>query len=320
MVAGRIEGKKGVLPVAKVCHELGYKFILAGKISDPEYFNEILKYKPTLALDISNDELNELYKQSALHVCNSVDGFESGTLPILEAIATGVPVLTRNVGYIPDLQNDGIFVREGQPEDEEELKDIIGMLMEDHGLREKMRSEAWSVIKDKNSFRRAIKQYKVWRKMIYSDSEFVSVVIPTYNRPDQLKETLSGFKDQTYTNFEIIVADDNSETNIEEIAREFSNKTNIVTKYVNTNYQGYGLAKARNMGICEADGDIVIFNDDRWKPRPDLIIEFLKNLKEKHFICANIFNLRNYFLPAIRALTRKSLLSRMNRRPCSVHS
>ncbi|MBU1759384.1 MAG: glycosyltransferase, partial [Bacteroidetes bacterium] len=59
---------------------------------------------------------------------NSLFDFESGTLPILEAMACGVPVLTRNIGHVPDLfDGKNMVIREGEQNDVEDLKKNKGI-------------------------------------------------------------------------------------------------------------------------------------------------------------------------------------------------
>lgn len=310
MVVGRIESKKGVLEVAKVCHELGVKFILAGRVSSPEYFDEILKYNPVLAMDCTDSELVDLYHKAALHVCNSIDGFETGTLPILESIACGVPVLTRKIGYIPDIDTEGIMVRDGQPEDTDELKTLISMLLNDRELRLKMREQAYNIIRERNSQRRAIMLYKTWRKALYGSQTTVSVVIPTHDRQDNLVKILEAYKRQTHKNIEIIVVDDKSKesTKNKAICDEFRSHGTVV-KYLNTNYDGYGLAKARNMGVMEADGEIIVFNDDRWLPDDDMVEKFVINLKPKQFLCADRRNNKASFVENVSCIHKSDIVA-----------
>ncbi len=125
MTVARIEGKKGVREVAQVCNELGYKFKLVGRISKPGYMDEVRQVggdNLEFFENVTDEKMLEIYRQSAIHVCNSVDGFESGTLPILESMIMGVPVLTRGVGHVPDLLNDkNMVVRTGEQDDVEDL-------------------------------------------------------------------------------------------------------------------------------------------------------------------------------------------------------
>jgi glycosyltransferase involved in cell wall biosynthesis len=121
MVANRIEGKKGVLPVAIAAAELGLKFILVGAISDQEYFFSIQQTgNVEFHEQVTDEELRDLYYRSTIHVCNSVDNFESGTMPVLEAMLCGTPVLSRLVGHVPELSNgSNMVLHEGDPEDVE---------------------------------------------------------------------------------------------------------------------------------------------------------------------------------------------------------
>ena len=181
MVAARIESKKGILPVAQVCKKLGYKFVLVGSISDRDYFEKIKEVGVDFRENISDEELLKAYQEAAIHVCNSVDGFESGTLPQLEAMSVGVPVLTRNIGQVPELINGkNMVVRKGQPEDLEDLERELKGLMENRVKREQMRDDAWQSAKTKDDVRRAREYEKLWWSVL-SDRPVVSVIIPTFN-------------------------------------------------------------------------------------------------------------------------------------------
>src|SRR3990167_10413976 len=82
MIANRIESKKGVLEVAQACKQLNLNLQLVGAISDGEYFNKVIETGVVRFHEqISDEQLRDLYYKSTVHVCNSVDGFESGTLP-----------------------------------------------------------------------------------------------------------------------------------------------------------------------------------------------------------------------------------------------
>ena len=85
----------------------------------------------------------------------------------------------------------------------------------------------------------------------------VSVIIPTYNRPTYLKQTLDSVVNQTYNNIEIIVVDDGSPN---EDTLRVCKKYKTVT-YLKIENSG-GPAKPRNVGIKEAKGKYIAFLDD----------------------------------------------------------
>ncbi len=79
----------------------------------------------------------------------------------------------------------------------------------------------------------------------------LSIIIPTKNEEEYLPALLKSIKRQTFKNYEIIIADNNSRDKTKKIARRFGCK---ITK-------GGLPGKARNMGAKSAMGDILLFLD-----------------------------------------------------------
>ena len=52
----------------------------------------------------------------------------------------------------------------------------------------------------------------------------VSIIIPTYNRAKTIERCIESLQRQTYSNFEIIIVDDNSNDNTEEIVKRINDK------------------------------------------------------------------------------------------------
>jgi len=87
----------------------------------------------------------------------------------------------------------------------------------------------------------------------------ISVIIPTYNRYELLKRALNSVFSQTYTPFEVIVIDDGSTDETQQIVQDFPN-----IKYF---YQeNRGVSSARNLGIEKSASDWIAFldSDDEW--------------------------------------------------------
>lgn len=292
MVANRIESKKGILPVAIACAELKLKFVLVGAISDANYFQAIMATgNVEFHEQISNEELRELYYHSTIHVCNSVDGFESGTLPILEAMLCGVPVITRKIGHVPDLYNgENMVIHEGSNEDVPGIQQLILNTISDKKKLIELRDKAWQTAKSRSFERRAYMYQKLYREVLYPDQIPVSVVVPIYNKPEIIRKCLSAIAEQTYKNTEVVVVDDGVTIEVdgarrypnEEIVRDFAKYTNIPVRYIDsTEEYEYGLARARNLGTIEATGDVIVYCDQRMIMEPNAVTEFLKWLKPK---------------------------------------
>lgn len=93
----------------------------------------------------------------------------------------------------------------------------------------------------------------------------LSIVIPTYNRARLLSRALQSVFSQTFQNFgEVIVVDDFSSDNTGLIVKQWQKKDDRV-KYIR-NLQNQGVANSRNIGIKEAQGELIAFldDDDEW--------------------------------------------------------
>ncbi|MFH1127766.1 MAG: glycosyltransferase [archaeon] len=92
----------------------------------------------------------------------------------------------------------------------------------------------------------------------------VSVIIPTYNRAELLSSAITSVLNQTFQDFEIIIVDDASKDNTQEVISKFNNRK-IKYLYHETNR---GEAGARNTGILNSNGQYIAFldDDDEWFP------------------------------------------------------
>jgi glycosyltransferase involved in cell wall biosynthesis len=93
----------------------------------------------------------------------------------------------------------------------------------------------------------------------------VSVVIPHFNRPERLVETIQTVCDQTYSNWEVVVVDDASTISPE---RHLDRFAGLGVRLIVLPQNG-GPSNARNVGIERATGDFVAFldSDDAWAPQ-----------------------------------------------------
>ena len=91
---------------------------------------------------------------------------------------------------------------------------------------------------------------------------FVSVIIPTYNRGYRIKYCIDSILEQTFTNYEIIVIDDNSSDNTWQIIKKINDER---VKYFKLN-KNHGAQYARNYGIKISKGEWITFldSDDEW--------------------------------------------------------
>jgi len=100
----------------------------------------------------------------------------------------------------------------------------------------------------------------------------VSVVIPTFNRKDDLKETLQSLSNQTSRDFEVIVADDGSTDGTEQMIKQLKVPYPIKHCW----HENAGRSAARNMGIKNTEGRIILFIDDHIIVDRKLVEEHIK--------------------------------------------
>lgn len=102
----------------------------------------------------------------------------------------------------------------------------------------------------------------------------VSIVIPTYNRMDRLKRVIACLEAQDYprSSFEVIVVADGCTDGTVEYLRSLATPLRVVPVVS----QNQGPAAARNRGVAEASGRLVLFIDDDVMPEPHLISDHVR--------------------------------------------
>ena len=117
-------------------------------------------------------------------------------------------------------------------------------------------------------------------------NELVSIIMPSYNTADFIAESINSVLAQTYTNWELIIVDDCSTDNTDEVVKRFLNDERI--KYLK-NKQNSGAAISRNRALRLAQGKWIAFldSDDLWHPcKLELQIKIMKKY-DYHFSYTN---------------------------------
>ena len=116
----------------------------------------------------------------------------------------------------------------------------------------------------------------------------VSVMVLTYNRAGLLKETVNSILNQTVKDFELLVIDNYSTDNTEEVVQSFNDER---IKYFKNKNHGL-LAVNRNFAIEKSNGDYIAIcdDDDLWQPEKleKQLLEFEKD-EQIGLVCTNGF-------------------------------
>ena len=103
----------------------------------------------------------------------------------------------------------------------------------------------------------------------------VSVIVPTYRRDRELKRALQTLAEQQFSDFEIIVVDDNAEAEWNRIVETVLAQTRKAYPFLNIIYiqnsSTLGSAEARNAGVRKAQGKYITFLDDDDEYLPEKI-------------------------------------------------
>lgn len=133
-------------------------------------------------------------------------------------------------------------------------------------------------------------------------SELVSIIMPSYNTAKFISETIESVLAQTYTNWELIIVDDCSTDNTDEVVKSFLSDNRI--KYIK-NEKNSGAAVSRNRALREAKGKWIAFldSDDLWMPdKLQKQIAFMKE-NDYHFSYTNYVEINEASIPNGRIIT-----------------
>lgn len=90
----------------------------------------------------------------------------------------------------------------------------------------------------------------------------ISIIMPTYNRAHLIGETIDSIRNQTFTNWELLIMDDGSDDNTEEIVKQIKDERIQFYKAERTG----SVSKLKNLAIQKAHGELIAFidSDDLW--------------------------------------------------------
>ena len=89
-----------------------------------------------------------------------------------------------------------------------------------------------------------------------------SIIVPVYNRPDEVGELLRSLTQQTLRDFEVIIVEDGSATTCEEVCRQYNDQLDLHYYYKENSGPGqsrnYGAERAQGQWLIVLDSDVVL--------------------------------------------------------------
>lgn len=285
---GRIVPWKGLYEILKAAKELSTEVLMMGRIDKADYWNKCQEFEEQMEIRFQtpDEKQVEIYHQMACYIGNSCDNIEEGPLGLLEAMSCGIPVITTPSGEGADIIKDGVNGILVDFENYDSLKAGIERFFKmTPQEKNDMRDKAWHTVRVMNEETMARKYEKIYYAL-HTPKDLVSVIIPTCKRPETITRILDGYARQSYSPIEIIVVVDEEDKGVLPPATYVavsiwkSQHPETPLKILCTNYAGYGLAMARNMGIFEAAGHYLLFSDDRFLPDEDAVERFVGKIKQ----------------------------------------
>ena len=118
-----------------------------------------------------------------------------------------------------------------------------------------------------------------------------SIIIPVYNRPDEVDELLQSLTTQTFKDFEVVIVEDGSDIPCQEVVEKYADRLNL--KYFTKPNSGPG--QTRNYGVERSQGEFVIILDS------DVVLPagYLQSIEEQLSILNSQFKLTLLAVPTV---------------------
>ncbi|MGB3342500.1 MAG: glycosyltransferase family A protein [Aequorivita sp.] len=174
---------------------------------------------------------------------------------------------------------------------------MLRLLSFKNPIREIVGFKKSSNVKRSDYLKRPIQHraYKAFESSLISQEPLISVVIPTLNRYDYLKDVLADFEKQTFTNFEILIVDQS-----QPFQRNFCKDFNLRINHIHQKEPALWLA--RNTAVRQSLGSIIALSEDDVRIGSDWLENHLKCLDFfKADISAGVFYPEGSSIPEDRS-------------------
>lgn len=134
----------------------------------------------------------------------------------------------------------------------------------------------------------------------------ISVVVSTYNAEQWLEKVLIGYSVQTFSDFELIVADDGSRETTRELIEKYAVGYPVPLRHLWHEDMGYRRQEILNVAIMEAANEYIIMTDGDCIPRKDFVEVHARYARPGRFLSGGYCKLN---MEASTAITRDDILS-----------
>lgn len=255
-------------------------FLICGSVSNTinSHYLQKMGIKNVRVTGFVTEEEKLLYLHASDIAINPMFSGSGTNIKMFEFMATGLPVVTTEIGargiVNPELDAFKVCSKENFPH-------AILEILNNQNMWEKYSCGARRLVTENYSWERIspflgkvlLRNLKGKRK----GRPYFSVIIPTYERHNHLSKLIKRLEGQRYKDFEVIIVDQ-SKNRWE--PPDMAEQLHIY--YYHTDIKG--AAKARNIGLTLALGDVIAFTDDDCEPYPDWLENAGKYFKKQDVI------------------------------------
>lgn len=284
LTVSRLVEKKGHLKVLEAIKDLPdvrYTIVGDGPMRKPiqDRITALgLEDRVTMMQHVSDGKLPELYGSHDVFVMPTTKSLidrEGFGIVYIEAGLFGLPVIATNQPGVDEAVIDGVTGKLIE-DTADSLKSAIVKLVNDRDLR--LRLGAAGRARVLTEFVPDVTLRSFGSVPIAPRASrlapLVSVVIPTYQHADSVARCIDTVLEQTYENIEIIVVDDGSTDDTQEVLEKYKGKISVIKQ------DNRGGNAARNRGAQGANGEYIIFVDADAELKPAMIEVFLQSLQD----------------------------------------
>lgn len=134
----------------------------------------------------------------------------------------------------------------------------------------------------------------------------ISVILSTYNQPKWLELCLLAWNQQTYRNFEVIIADDGSSEETAHLIKKIRTEVGYPIKHIWHEDNGFQKCAILNKATLSARYDYLFYSDGDCLPRPDLLSIHARHAQKQFFLSGSYFKLDQ---EVSRSITKEEVIS-----------
>jgi len=125
----------------------------------------------------------------------------------------------------------------------------------------------------------------------YDKPSKVAVILSTYNQPAWLEKVLWGFACQSYPDFELIIADDGSDSQTFELIQQIILTTPLKITHIWQEDKGFRKSRILNQALLASSADYLIFTDQDCIPRRDFVETHVRYARKGFFLSGGYLKL-----------------------------